>query len=510
MKNNSLTKKIIVTLSIFTFSIIAVIWLFQIVLLEPIYKQTKLNQVEAFSKTLVTKLNTYSTIDDLKTNANTIVNEQLKTIEDIDSNVTVIYYNSETFKYEKINLFERGFNPFDNENNLEELYNLAINQNSSHFTINYQEEFKPNGNPQVDNPQPLDQNPPIEAQNKESIRFLNGTFIKIGEVEALLAIEGNIRPLTSTTKTLNTQLLIISIVVLAASIILGFIFSKKIAKPINEIANKSKTLADLDNDEKIEVDDYSEVASLSESLNEAKLEIQKSAILQRDFLSNISHELRTPLTIINGYAELMKDIEEERTVENLNKILVKTQELNNLVNDIIDLSKLQSHVLKLNLEVINITKTIENIVANFNYLKQDIKYKIEFKYNEEVFINADTIRINQIMNNFLSNAVKYSKVDQENMIVIEQLIVDNQVTIKISDTGIGIKASDLTHIWDRYYKVYNEDRNSTISTGLGLAIVKELLIAHKFSYGVTSVYGKGTTFYFTSNVETQEDEENLN
>ena len=208
----------------------------------------------------------------------------------------------------------------------------------------------------------------------------------------------------------------------------------------------------------------------------------------------MSHDLRTPLTMISGYGEVMRDIPGENTAENVQIIIDETKRLTNLVNDMLDLSKLQAGAQEINSSSFNITEEIEHIIARYDKLLTNKDFTIQFQYDKPVFVKADIIKINQVIYNLINNAINYCGDDHK--IYVRQLIEKDRVRIEVMDHGDGIEKEQLPYIWERYYKVDKTHVRSKIGSGLGLSIVKAILELHKAEYGVISKRGQGTTFWF--------------
>ena len=243
-----------------------------------------------------------------------------------------------------------------------------------------------------------------------------------------------------------------------------------------------------------------EINELALTLNQARDELSKTDELRRELLANVSHDLKTPLTMIKAYSEMVRDLtydDKEKRDSNLNTIIDETDRLALLVNDILELSKIQSNVGELNIDSFDINKMIVSIINKFDYLKERDNYIFEYKENKNIMVYADKQKIEQVIYNLIGNAINY--VGKDKKIIIKLINNDKKIKVEITDHGKGIDKEELNLIWDKYYKVDKKYKRNNVGTGLGLSIVKNILISHNSAYGVMSKKNKGTTFYFELN-----------
>ena len=242
----------------------------------------------------------------------------------------------------------------------------------------------------------------------------------------------------------------------------------------------------------------SEIDELSDTLNYAKNEMVKTDDYRRDLMANVGHDLKTPLTLIKSYAEMVRDItfkDEEKRNEHLNVIINESDRLNELVNDIIELSKLESSANELVIEQYDLIKELKAIINKFEILELTENYNFVFTGPKEALIKADKKKINQVIYNLIGNAINYT--GDDSTVYINVTKVKNGFQVEVIDTGKGIDEETIKHVWNRYYKTEKKHKRNKVGTGLGLSIVREILEAHGFKYGVRSTIGKGTNFYFT-------------
>lgn len=336
---------------------------------------------------------------------------------------------------------------------------------------------------------------PMDIQKKV---FHNMTYISVveGSNDTLktVIIDAQLTPVNATIDTIKAQFVIITIILVLVALGLAFYLSRKIAAPIIQINESAKDLAKGDYSVEFKGKGYLEAKELNDTLNYAAKELSKVENLRKELIANMSHDLRTPLTMIAGYGEVMRDIPGENTPENVQIIIDETTRLTSLVNDMLDLSKLQAGVIELNAMTFNITQEIKNIISRYDKLLGYQNITIQFEYEQEVKVVGDSIKLGQVIYNLINNAMNYCGDDY--MVIVKQIIQENQVCFQFIDHGEGIEQNQLPYIWERYYKVDKTHVRSKIGSGLGLSIVKAVLELHQAEYGVRSKIKEGTTFWF--------------
>lgn len=342
---------------------------------------------------------------------------------------------------------------------------------------------------------------PKRSQKKE-LTYILSTSIAYQEngKELLIVLGATLTPLDATVNTLRVQLFVVTGVMLLLALLLALFLSKRISKPIVSINASAKALAQGNYGAAFDETGYREIAELGATLNYAARELGKVERLQRDLVANISHDLRTPLTMITGYSEIMRDLPGENTPENVQVIIDEASRLTSLVNDVLDLSKLQSGTLTLQKSVYNLTNSTREILKRYNKLTD---YQVTFSAEQEVFVSADELKISQVVYNLVNNALTYT--GQDKLVALRQVVENGKVRVEVSDTGEGIPAEKLGDIWERYYKVDKAHKRAQVGTGLGLSIVRTILDLHGGRYGVKSQIGVGSTFWFELD-EAQPDE----
>ena len=183
--------------------------------------------------------------------------------------------------------------------------------------------------------------------------------------------------------------------------------------------------------------------------------------------------------------------------ENLSVILEEADRLNILVNDILNLSKLENNKDSLTLEDYDLVEEVKSILKRYEIIKETENYKLILTAPEIAVVNADKNKINQVLYNLINNAINYTGKD----LTVKINIIENKnnYLVEVKDTGKGIDKKELSLIWTKYYKNEKNHQRNVVGTGLGLSIVQNILSKHKFKYGVESVKNKGTKFYFYIN-----------
>lgn len=306
-----------------------------------------------------------------------------------------------------------------------------------------------------------------------------------------------LEPIGPAVNIMRSQLLVVSIAVFVLAVIIAFVTSARMAKPMTDMSNEAKKLGDGDFDVDFKGADYNEINELASALNDSAAKLKSSDALQKDLMANVSHDIRTPLTMIKSYAEMIRDLSgdnKEKREEHLGVIIEETDRLAVLVGDILELSKVQSGADEFKTEIFDLKKAAEEIWQTYKIVETE-GFDIRFEAPEEaVPVRGDEGRIKQVISNLVSNAVKYSEDRKEIRIYFERH--GEKIRLCVEDKGIGIEDDQLEKIWDRYQRASKKSRRSKEGSGLGLSICSEILKRHKADYGVYSTPGKGSTFWF--------------
>ena len=303
---------------------------------------------------------------------------------------------------------------------------------------------------------------------------------------SLLVLLSRIEPILSISEVLLLILFIATIFAFFAGILFAYFASKGIASPIKNLSDSAKQLANGDYEVVFEGGGCRELTQLSQTLNYSTQKLRKTDKLRKELLANVSHDLRTPLTMIGGYGEMMRDIPGENNSENIQIIIDETKRLTKLVNDALDLSKLQSGTFNFMPVVFCITDEISDIVTQFEKLSAG-KTEIVFESGCDAFVKADEVLVSEAIYNLINNAVIHG--GEGIRITVRQNIIEKNVRISVIDNGRGIPPEMLENIWERYQKGMGG------GAGLGLAIVSTGIKMCGGTCGVQSELGRGSEFW---------------
>lgn len=314
--------------------------------------------------------------------------------------------------------------------------------------------------------------------------------------EGYLVLNTPLVPVTSTVDILKRQLLTITLMLIVLAFLISYVVSKRLSDPIVRITKDAEQLAHGRYDIQFKGGGYSEADRLAKTLTYASREINRVDSMQRDLIANASHDLRTPLTMLKAYAEMIRDLSGDNPVkraEHLEVIIEETDRLTMLVNDILDLSKLENGTMTLDRSVFDMEARLTDIVERYRGLSAVSGYTFHLKTDGEAQVCCDAGKIERVICNLINNAMNYS--GESKHIYITQSHTPEGIRISVRDEGPGMDQETLSRIFDKYYRSENYQRQ-IMGTGLGLSIVKAVLRLHDYAFGVESTVGVGSDFWF--------------
>jgi len=471
----SIKWKLLLYLTGFVGVLLILLWLFQIVLMEPFYKQIKVQSIKSIASSVAKSIDDAS----LRPHLESLAAREQICVRIVNSNgidtMAAVKHQSDIPSCIIHTLMPSQLRTF---------YSLAESNGGTALEIFSRETLSAFISGNV---------PLFRRENVETMLY--GTLVTTASGnKVMILLDSVITPINTTVETLRIQLVSISVIMLVLSVSLAFILSGHISKPIVKINDSAKLLADGQYDISFDGHGYKEISELSDTLNYTAGELGKVENMRREFIANVSHDLRTPLTMITGYGEVMRDLPGENTPENLQIIIDEASRLSTLVNDILDLSKLQSGQQKVEMEHFDLTEIINETLLRYSKLILHDGYRIDFVHDCSAWIYGDRTRITQVLYNLINNAITYTGEDK--CVTVRQTLSEGFVRIDIIDSGEGIAPENLPYIWERYYKFDKNHKRASIGTGLGLSIVKGIMELHSGRYGVESALSKGSCFWF--------------
>lgn len=293
-----------------------------------------------------------------------------------------------------------------------------------------------------------------------------------------------------------------ALVMLIASliaVIMVYSSTTNLTRPFLEINEIVQKYSKGDFNARIPISNTEEATELAVSFNSMADQLKDLEATRRSFVANVSHELRSPLTSMKGFLEAMQDgtIGPEDRDKYLDIVLSETKRMTSMVNDLLDLARIESGKTALKLEVFDINELIRRTLITFEARIYEKRMEVEVKFAQDVYyVEADNAQISQVLRNLIDNALKYSP--DERKLRIATYALRREVYVSIQDFGQGIPESDVPYVFDRFYKVEKAHTPSKQSgTGLGLSIVKKIIDQHGQTITLKSAKGKGSTFAFT-------------
>ncbi len=473
----SIKWRMLAYIAAFTVFMLLFVWVFQVLLLGRFYESTKLSELNSAADELSASLENEEALDALAVKYATEYQMYTRVFR-LESGVAEQLVSGQIFG----NFYIRTASDAE----LSRLYQLASSgKEKTYFERRTVKELYP--------PAPeSDTSAPKVEERKEMI------CVRLVEQDGytyIILLDIIYTPLGATVTTLMKQFSWICFVLLGGAVILAAAMSKWVSQPIVKMNEEAKKLSRGNFDVSFPRDGYLETRELADTLNFAASELARTENLRKDLIANLSHDLRTPLTMITGYGEVMRDIPGENTPENIQVIIDESTHLSELVNDLLDLSKIESGNVKYEYETFDLTEEVRGTLGRYKKFKERDGFEINFAADESIRVTADRVRILQVVCNLINNAINYSG-DERVVTVTQTRNAAGRVRISVSDRGEGIPPEALPDIWYRYYKVDRVHKRAAVGTGLGLSIVKGILEGHGASYGVESRLGEGSTFWF--------------
>lgn len=306
-----------------------------------------------------------------------------------------------------------------------------------------------------------------------------------------------------------------AVAIIISGVIIYF-FSRKVTKPVMELADISKRMTALDFDAKFESKGENEIDVLGEHMNQLSETLERTISelktannelrrdiehkekideMRKEFLSNVSHELKTPLALIQGYAEGLKDgiSDDAESREYYCEVIVdEAQKMNTMVRKLLTLNEMEFGQETISMERFNVAELIEGVAQSCSLLVQQKEGKLRLKIQNPIYIWSDELKIEEVLTNYISNACNH--LDGERIIEIKAEQKEGKVRISVFNTGKQIPAEDMERIWEKFYKVDKAHTREYGGSGIGLSIVKAIMESLNGAYGAKN-YINGVEFW---------------
>jgi signal transduction histidine kinase len=287
---------------------------------------------------------------------------------------------------------------------------------------------------------------------------------------------------------------------LAATLIIGALLTRTLLRPIALLRRGMATVAEGDFDPHVRIprERPDELGDLARSFGTMTSQLRELDRLKAEFVSVASHEIKTPLSVIRGYVTLLADgiygevnDQQKKTLE---AVSTQTDRLTRLVHRLLDVSRFEAGGARLELRAIELRPFFEELTGDFRVLalQNGIQFPVSLSDDLPGTMVGDEDRLNEVLGNLLSNAFKFTP--KGGSIRVEAARCDGGVQVEVEDTGVGIPADKLPHIFEKFYQVDNDAQPRSVGSGLGLAIAREIVEAHGGTIGAESEVGRGTRF----------------
>jgi signal transduction histidine kinase len=308
--------------------------------------------------------------------------------------------------------------------------------------------------------------------------------------------EPYVAPFLRLSESINRSLLLGGSLAIGIALLLTFVLSRRMTSPIAVLAKAARRLGHGDLSQRVRLQGEGEVAGLARAFNSMAAELEYAEQLRRNMVADVAHELRTPLSNIRGYLEAIRDGMIEPNAAAIQSLNEEATLLSRLVNELQELSLAEAGELKLVYQVEDIANLVRQAVTPWQpqLMAGEISLALDLP-DKLPPVNIDWQRVNQVLHNILENAVVHTP--KGGTIRVAANEKGKWVEVSVSDTGKGIPAEDLPHIFERFYRVDKSRARATGGSGLGLTIAKRLVEAHGGTMAVESRLGKGSCFSFT-------------
>lgn len=501
MKHKLSTKLFVITLTLLLI-LMATILIFQVFFFQSFYETKKKNM-------LTNELTRFKDLYSYQLNDNSVISKAMKSFEESTNSKIAIFSLTGDLKY----LSDGQGSTSEDIQTLTAFCTELINNKDLIYKVI-----------STDMPQTLIFNNKSSGSKKIGVISPMSLHSKNDSVVISVA---PIQPIEEASAVTNEFYVYIFIGFIFISILLSFIYSNLISKPLIKINNVALKMSKMEFTENCTVERQDEIGNLattlnflSSNLNEALEDLKRKnknleediekernlETMRKDFVASVSHELKTPIGIIEGYAEGLKDgiVTGGDVLAYLETIIDESKKMGVLVSNMLELSKLESGVLKPKLEIFNINRLINKVIHKHFLDAQEKQLTLTFNENTDYsYVLADIFQMEQVLTNLITNAIKYTPVGNDIILSISQDAT--RYRLSVINTGSKIDDKNIDKLFDKFYRVDKARQRDTNSTGLGLSIVKNILELHRFEYSLENIENGVCFTYYLPKEEVEED-----
>lgn len=489
--NKSIAKKIFIITLVFLIIFTSFIFIFETLFFQKFYTNWKMSTLEKNAQTLEKDYNNASSDDEISKLVTNFQDNNSSKVGILDKNGYLKFSSNGDPREESLSV---------------RVIREAMNQFTSEPEVFA--EIKKSGK--------------IKTYIFKNNNFETKTIISIvpnQQKNEVIFVVSSLQPISEASAVIQKIFVYIYIFAFGLTILLSIIYSNMIAKPLIKLNKTASKMSKMDFSEKYTVDSQDELGNLGITLNflsenldaalrslrtanlKLKGDIQKERSLEkmrREFVGGISHELKTPISLIEGYAEGIKDdvFQGDDKDYYVDVIIDEAKKMGVLVSDMLDLAQLENGNFKLKSQGFYIDKLINVTTKKYYTIFNSKKIDVKLNLDNNVLVHGDTMRIEQVLTNFITNAIRHTQENGSIEIAMRQN--NNMVYVIVKNSGENIPVTDLDKIWDKFFKIDKSRNRNLGGTGLGLAITKNILLLHNSDFGVENYVG-GVSFYFSLN-----------
>ncbi len=333
----------------------------------------------------------------------------------------------------------------------------------------------------------------ILTTSSDSLQMVVGSTARDGRYAVM--VSANLARVSEARKVLEQYLPVLILISLLVSVLAAWLFSRWLTRPLSILSKAAQQVAQGNYNVQMPISSDDEIGLLTEDFNRMADEVGRTIQGQRELFANVSHDLRTPLTLIKGYAETVRDLtgdDEEKRTDQLNVIVDETDRLSGLVNNMLELSRVNSGTETPQREEFDMCQLCAEVAERYTGVCGQNGWTLTLELPETYPVNADPRMMERVLHNLLGNAMHH--LGEDGIFILRALPTPEGLRVEVEDHGPGIPPEELPRLFHRYYRSRGDQ--GKVGTGLGLAITKALLQSHAYRFGVQSTVGKGSVFWF--------------